>query len=155
MKFFCEMIVLFDDIKMPDEKQFMPSLWECDDIDSDGDYYWDNMNSCWTHLSLSKNDKNTEFKLNIFREKREFDPSIVEVADLSRYIDYKLEGRYDLFKNIHNAANLCVASFVIETIDSNVYLEYLKTIYEFLKYTNGITANYYDFNAEGFCERLM
>ncbi|MCE3605212.1 hypothetical protein LXA47_16565 [Massilia sp. P8910] len=98
MKFFSEIIVLYDNIPMPSEELFCPSLWTSDNVDSDGDYYWDGMSSCWTNLKLSKTDEvgaSSDFEINIYREKsRKFEPSTKEVVDLARYIDYKSEGRY-------------------------------------------------------------
>lgn len=159
MKLFSEIIVLYDDKAMPEEDKFCPSFWQAERFDSDGDFYWDGLSACWTNLKLSKlyeGGEQSDFELNIYRERyRKFEPSIVEVEDLARYISYKSEGRYALKERINNAKNLCVASFFITTKRADDYLEYLKTVHFFLEYTDGIAANLYGFDAKTFSEEFL
>lgn len=160
MKFLTEIIVLYDDVDMPSEDMFCPSFWASERFDSDGDFYFDGAEKCWTNLQLEKQYKDSDssyFVLNVYREKnRQFGPAVMEAADLARYIDYKDAGRYAGDDRIENAANLAVASLSIRTVLVEDYKEYLETVYEFLRVTNGMTANLYtDLDADEFLEKII
>ena len=159
MKILTEIIVLYDDIDMPSEDMFCPSFW-VEPFDSDGDFYHYDAEKCWTSLRLEKmySDSDSSYlALDVYREKdRQFEPSLLEAADLARYIGYKDEGRYAGDNGIEHAANLAVASLSIRTDLIEDYMEYLKTVYEFLRVTNGMTANLYtNFNADKFLEVVI
>jgi hypothetical protein len=159
MKFFSEVIVLYDDVDMPSESKFCPSFWQAERFDSDGDYYWDGMSARWTSLKLSKiykDDSESSFELNVYREKnREFEPGVEEVNDLARYVGYKDEGRYARVDKINNAGNLCVASLSIMTGTVEDYREYLEATHFFLIHTSGIAANLCGFDAKMFAAEFL
>ena len=140
-----QIIVLYDHVDMPSEKMFCPSFWAAEDFDSDGDFYYEGVEKFWTKLELEKkyseNDSSL-FSIDVWRERnRLYDPGTSEVADLARYVDYRDEGRYFDVHQIAEAKNLCVASLVIETRQVQDYREFLLSVYEFLRVTNGMTSN--------------
>lgn len=159
MKFHCETIVIYDDVDMPGEDAFCPSLWQGERIDSDGDYYYDRIGARWSELQLSKeyaDGGRSDFRLNVYREKnRLYEPGLQEAADLERYIDYKAQGRYQYLSKIHGAENLSVASLWIMTTRVEDYREYLETVHRFLAHTGGIAANVCDFDADAFRRELL
>jgi hypothetical protein len=158
MKIYTEFIVMHEDEPMPGEDNFCPSFWQAEDFDSDGDYYYHNIEGKWTNLALTKrlpNDRNSVLKVNTFREERLYDPGIQEVADLQRYIDYKKEGRYSNNPKISAMNNLAITSLTIETFDLNDYQEFLKTVHFFLDYTKGVIVNVRDLDAASFKEEFL
>ncbi|BAY24703.1 hypothetical protein NIES2100_44990 [Calothrix sp. NIES-2100] len=153
MKIYTEFIVIHEDEPMPNEDNFCPSFWQSEDFDSDGDYYYENIEGRWTNLELTKriaDDKNSILKVNTFREKRIYEPGIQEVADLQRYIDYKKDGRYANNPVISSIKSLAITSLTIETFDLQDYREFLKTVYFFLEYTKGFIVNIWELDAASF-----
>lgn len=145
MLFLCEIIILYDDIDLPDAGVFCPSYWEAEHFDSDGDFYYYGIESRWTNLELLKfygDQEQSSFDVNVYREKnRLYEPGILEASDLSRYIDYKNQGRYKYVDSIHQASNLCVASLCVETSRIEDYREFLMAVHTFLAHTHGRTTN--------------
>lgn len=138
MKVFTEFIILHEDIVMPDEENFCPSLWIHNDSDFEGDYYYDGIGGRWTHLEISN--KGVVLSVNVYRgQNRNYDPGIFEVKELKRFIGYKESGRY---KESENIKNTCVTSFFFETSDvSRYYPEFLETVLYFLNYSDGLIVN--------------
>jgi len=158
MKIYTEFIVMHEDGPMPNEDYFCPSFWQSEDFDSDGDYYYDNIEERWTNLELTKrraNDKDTVLNVNSFREKRNYDPGIQEVADLQRYIDYKKDGRYFNNSAILAMKNLAITSLTIETVDLKDYQEFLETVHFFLEYTKGFVVNLWELDAASFQKEFL
>jgi len=96
MKYFTEFIIYHEDTPMPEENNFCPLLWKADDFDSDGDFYYDNIDNRWTQLELESkepNELNTELCIYIYREhNRYYEPSLHDISDLRRFIEYKNRG---------------------------------------------------------------
>jgi len=158
MKLYTEFIVIHEDVPMPNEDKLCSSFWQAEDFDSDGDYYYDNIEGRWTNLELTKRvnqDKNTVLKVNTFREKRMYEPGIQEVADLQRYIDYKKAGRYADNPVISAIKSLAITSLTIETFDLKDYREFLDTIHFFLDYTKGFIVNNLELDAAAFKEEFL
>lgn len=158
MKIYTEFIVIHEDAPMPDEKNFCPSFWKADDFDSDGDYYYDNIEGRWTELHLTKrrpDERDSILNVNTFREKRLYNPGLQEVADLQRYLDYHKQGRYSDNPKISAMNNLAVTSLTIETFDLIDYQEYLETVYFFLDYTRGVIVSIWELDAASFKEEFL
>ncbi|MBU2713082.1 hypothetical protein [Zooshikella harenae] len=159
MKIATEFIILHEDGEMPKEEQFCPSLWLGDDYDSDGDYYYDHIDGRWTSLLIKKkeeNEKNTVLEVSVYREKnRDYDPSVLEVDDLKRFITYRNNGRYSMNSEICSISNLCITSIRFETHSIMHYQEFLSTVFFFLNYTRGILINFDELNADGFKRKFI
>ncbi len=158
MKIYTEFIVLHEDEPMPNEDNFCPSFWQSEDFDSDGDYYYDNIQGKWTHLKLTKrmpDDKNSSLNVNTFREERKYDPGIQEVADLQRYIDYKKDGRYLNNPVISTMNSIAITSLAIETFNLKDYQEFLKTVHFFLEYMKGFIVNLWELDATSFQKEFL
>ncbi|MBU6951274.1 hypothetical protein [Hahella sp. HN01] len=159
MKIATEFIVLHKDQKMPEEEMFCASLWRADDTDSDGDYYYYNINGRWTSLSITKREpdgKESSLSVSVYWEfDRLYEPAILEDDDLKRFIDYKHQGRYADVKAISDIEKLGVTSLSFETYSLVDYEEFLRTVYFYLDYTKGILVNFKGFNAERFKEEFL
>jgi hypothetical protein len=159
MKITAEFIVLHDDGPMPEEDKFCPSFWQSKKFDSDGDYYYENIDGRWTNLEMTKlesNDKNSMLVVNTYREKnRNYEPATYEIADLKRYVDYKLEGRYLSDAVINGIRNLSVTSLFFETYNLEDYQEFLKTVHFFLGYSKGVLVNFNHLDASSFYTEFL
>jgi hypothetical protein len=159
MKIITEFIVLHEDFKMPDEEKFCPSFWGSEDYDSDGDYYYDNINGRWTNLEIAKRQldgKESSLKVNVYWEfDRLYEPSLLEADDLKRFIDYTRQGRYSDNEVISGIERLGVTSFSFETHSLVDYEEFLCTVYFYLNYTKGILVNFKDLDAIGFKHEFL
>ncbi len=159
MKYFTEFIIYHEDIPMPEGTKFCPLLWKADDFDSDGDFYYDTIDSRWTELELESkepNELNSKLCICVYREhNRHYDPSL-DALRLRRYIEYKIQGEYDYNTLISKIEKPAIASFQFETYNNNHYLDFLKTISFFLKYSEGCLVNsgmYH--NAEEFAQDFL
>lgn len=153
MKIYSEFIVLHEDGPMPAEENFCPSFWQAPSFDADGDYYYDGIDGRWTNLQITKEldgGAKSTLRVDTYREHRLYDPSILEVADLQRYIDYVHNGRYQANQQITALNSLAVTSLIIETGTLQDYAEYLKTIHFFLVYTQGIVVSPREMDADAF-----
>jgi len=158
MKFYTEFIVMHEDGPLPDEENFCPSFWQAEDFDSDGDYYYDNIDGRWTNLALTRRQpdgRNSILNVNTFREQRLYEPGTQEVEDLGRYIAYQKEGRYIHNQKISAMKNLAVTALAIQTFDLEDYREFLETVHFFLEYTKGIVVNFLDLDAASFKEEFL
>jgi hypothetical protein len=156
MKIFSEMIVLHEDVVMPSEESFMPSFWASDSFDSDGDYYYDNIDGRWTTLHLARrlrDDQVSVLEVGTFREQRKYDPAIQEVADLERYIGYWKAGRYA--RTAPHIQTPAVTSLTIETHLVADYREFLEAVASFLAHTKGIVANFREIDAAKFIAEFL
>ncbi len=150
MKIFSEMIVIHEDVAMPEEQRFMPSFWATDDFDSDGDYYYDGIDGRWTTLRITQRlpDGRSVLEVDTFREQRNYDPALQEAADLERYIVYWRAGRYQ--RAASHIQRPAVTSLRIETPHLADYREFLETVAFFLAHGNGIVANFKELDATRF-----
>jgi hypothetical protein len=159
MKIATEFLILHEDGTMPSEEKFCPSLWECEDSEIDGDYYYDDIDGRWTNLSISKNideSRHTVLEVNVYRENnRNYEPSICEADDLKRYIQYRKEGRYSENKIICKINNLCVTSMCFETCVHDDYEEFLRTVLFFLNFSGGVLVNYGELDGASFEQEFI
>lgn len=158
MKIFSEFIVLHEDVPMPEEDRFCPNFWKAEDFDSEGDYYYNEIDGRWTVLELTRRvngDDESTLRVYTFREQRSYEPSRQHIADLKRYIDYKAAGRYHYLPSIHAIKNAAVTSLIVETKQLADYREFLETVHFFLDHTKGVLVNYYDLDAAAFREEFL
>jgi len=158
MKIYTEFIVMHEDGPMPDEDNFCPSFWKAEDFDSDGDYYYDNIEGKWTNLVLTRrlpDDRNSILHVDTFREKRFYEPGIQEAADLQRYLDYRKAGRYAANPVLSAVNSPAVTSIAIETFDLKDYREFLETVHFFLESTKGVIVNFKERDAASFREEFL
>jgi hypothetical protein len=150
MKIFSEMIVLHEDVVMPEEGRFVPSFWLSNDFDSDGDYYYEGIDGRWTTLRITKRapDGKSMLEVDTFREKRLYNPGLQEAADLERYITYWRAGRYR--EGASHIQNPAVTSLRIEAHLLADYREFLETVAFFLAHSKGIVANFKELDAAQF-----
>ncbi len=160
MKYFTEFIIYHDDMSMPKEEKFCPLLWKAEDFDSDGDFYYDNIEGRWTQLELESkedNDLNSILNVYVYREfNRNYEPSISDISDLKRFIDYKKRGDFDHNISISKIKKPAIASFRFETFSIDHYRDFLSTIHFFLKYSGGCIVNHSHLpNADEFVEEFL
>jgi hypothetical protein len=155
MKIVSEMIVLHEDAAMPGEQTFVPSFWATDDFDSDGDYYYDGIDGRWTTLRIAKRtpEGDSVFEVDTFREKREYDPGVQEVADLARYLEYWNAGRYRVAAG--HIVTPAVTWLRIETPHLADYREFLETVAAFLAHGRGIVVSFKELDAARFRAELI
>ncbi len=159
MKYFTEFIIYHEDIPMPEETKLCPLLWKADDFDSDGDFYYDNIDKRWTHLELESkelDELNSKLYIYVYREHNRHYDSSPDTMKLRRYIEYKIQGEYNYNVIISKIKNPAIASFQFETFKNTHYLDFLKTVYFFLKHSNGSLVNsgmYH--NAEQFAQDFL
>jgi hypothetical protein len=156
MKIFSEFVVLHEDGPMPSEDRFCPSFWAAEDFDSDGDYYYKEIEGRWTTLQIKKRlpgDRNSLLEVCTFRENRKYDPAVLEVADLQRYIDYWAAGRYR--ERAGGIQSPAVTWLRIETFLIADYREFLATVHFFLEYTKGILVSFKELNAQQFRDEFL
>lgn len=143
MKIFTEFTVLYPDQPMPVEERFCPSFWEGEDVEAEGNYYFEGIDGRWTDLELSnKVDGQLLSTLTVHSHRSEgpFDSSHEKALDLQRYLDYHTEGRYQN-EPPQDWKNLAVTTLIFETISEADYKEFLGTVQDFLEATGGITVN--------------
>ena len=150
MKIFSEMIVLHEDVVMPSEESLMPSFWASENFDSDGDYYYDNIDSRWTMLRIARRlsgDQVSVVDVGSFREQRHYDPP-PEIADLEQYVGNWRAGRY--LQSASHIQTPAVTRLKIETHFVADYREFLKAVASFLEHSRGIVVNLAELSAAAF-----
>jgi hypothetical protein len=159
MKIFTEFIVLHEDGPMPNEEMFCPSFWKAKEFDADGDYYYDDIDGRWTNVEITKrytSGNDSSLDVNVYRQNnRNYEPSVQEVEDLKRYVEYKMNGRYSYNHLISGIKNLCVTSLFFESYSIDDYQAFLKSVYSFLEYSNGVLINCKELDAVSFKEEFI
>lgn len=141
---------------MPNEEKFCPSFWRAEEFEADGDYYYDNIKGQWTNIEITKRSSlSNDSTLGSRQKNRNYEPSIQEVEDLRRYIDYKLEGRYSHDSLINEIEDICVISLCFETYNIEDYKEFLYSVYRFLNFSNGVLANWRELDALSFKKEFV
>lgn len=71
MKYEKQLIIGYNDMPLPSEQLFLPSVWqnyEAWDIDTDGDYYYlNNDDGFWSYLDIKSQEKKIEFHFTLVR----------------------------------------------------------------------------------------
>lgn len=159
MKILTEFIIYHEDISMPPEEKLCPLLWQSTDFDSDGDFYYDNIDQRWTQLELESivpDELNSKLTVYVYREHdRNYEPSILEIIQLRRYVEYQKKGQYEDSPVISNIQKPAVASFQFETCSLEHYKDFLKTIHYFLSFSKGCLVNHLQYNADEFAKDFL
>ena len=144
MKIFTELIVFHQDMPMPEEGKFCPALWAAEDFDSDGDYYYDNIEGRWTQLEIVtryKDGRNSKLEIDIYRENNQNYKPRFEAELLAQYIQLQEQGYFDLSEGVGAIKNAAVASFKFETFRTEHYQDFLNSVHYFLDYSKGYIVN--------------
>jgi len=159
MKIFTEFIVLSENLPMPSEDEFCPSLWQMPNFDSDGDFYGNYPDKRWSYLFINAYDENKRITsgLNVwvYRDDSGTMCGFKEAHDLKRFIDYKQVGRYEHKKHIASLPSVMITSLRFSTHQVDLYKEFLITVHFYLTYTKGVLVNYYGNNAGEFYEDFI
>jgi len=142
MNYFSEFIVVYEDCAMPEEETLCPSLWKLDSVDfgKSCDYFFDNIEGRWTNLEiidyLCGNNIRTIFTVNAYYETNpNYDSNAGNLGILQKTAS-SVEREF-----LGSIKNLAVAALAIETSQSDIYKEYITSVWWFLKHTKGFVVN--------------
>lgn len=153
MRLFTEFVVLYEDGPMPEADSLCPSFWR-DDFDSDGDFYARGIDGRWSYLELTRRCAGQATSWLIVRtyyaSNRPYEPGQLETHDLSRYVEYRNQGRFRALSAINAIRSPAVTSLTLETRALDDYREFLQTVHAFLQRSGGVVVNLRDLDASGF-----
>jgi hypothetical protein len=157
MKTFTEFNIIQEDVSLPEVETFCPFIWESDNFDVDGDYYYD----CyplkqWAELNLTTNYKdeaNSIFSLNVLRRTNLLTPS-PEVMELNRFFSYIDNERYIDHPLISKIEKPVLGLIQFETHSIDHYQHFLETVAMYLKHTKGIVLNYLNCDYNKFIKKF-
>jgi len=141
MRFFTEFIFLYENVELPDPTMFCKKIWKSENFDSDGDFYYENINNEWTELYLEDRIDDTLFQMRVYREKSYYNLG-EDILFLNQFIEkYIKAGKYNWVEGIKKIKIPAVTSLRVETSNLEKYEDYLETCYLFLQHTSGILVS--------------
>jgi|GEM_PF-840164 len=153
MLLFTELVVVAPDGPHPDAESFWPSVWAGEEFDSDGDFYYDGIDGRWTMLELRTKvagAADSVLEVYTFRERRNYDPGLDDVARLERTLDDVKAGRWADDATISAMTEVAVTSLTVRTTSTDHYREYLESVAMFLDHSGGVTVGRLVLDAAGF-----
>lgn len=157
MKIFTEFNIIHEDVSLPAVEKFCPFIWESDNFDVDGNYYFDCYPSKrWSELHLTTNyedGKNSIFSLDILRRTNILTPS-PEVMELNRFFSYMDDGKYVNHPSISKIENPILSLIQFETYKTKHYEAFLYTVAMYLKHTQGNVLNYLNCDYDKFIQKF-
>lgn len=159
MRIFTEFIILSEDLPMMDYELLFPLMWQAKEFDSDGNFYSNFPENKWSNLVLTvfSEDKTIELSrvnIDVCREDSNAIASSNNLLQLAYLEEKKIHG-YAFFPPLTIIQMLAATSITINTINENLYIDFLKSVYKFLVYTKGYIVNCGMLDAEKFKQEFL
>jgi hypothetical protein len=158
MLLYTELVVVGPDVPHPEAESFWPALWEGDDFDSDGDFYYDGIGGRWTTLALRTKvpgAAHSVLEVYTFRQQRLYETGLESVDRLGRTLADVKAGRWADNATIAAMTDVAVTSLSIQTSLMEHYRAYLESVEMFLAHSGGVTVGRFELDAEGFRDTFL
>lgn len=144
MKIFSELIILHPNTPFPEPETFMTDWINGHEYEMNGDYYVEGLRDKWTTLEIKCKEPNHQgiFKLLCHRENHPYPYPLVEQEDLFNYIQHFRNGSYGEMPHIPKDEPLAATILSISTPHLAIYHQFLQSVHEFLRTTQGCVLNY-------------
>ncbi|QHT56704.1 hypothetical protein GXP71_11865 [Cellulomonas sp. H30R-01] len=158
MLLYTELVVVAPDVAHPEAEAFWPAVWESEDFDSDGDFYYDGIDGRWTTLELRTKVAGSApsvLEVYTFRERRLYGTGLESVARLERTLDDVKAGRWADNPAVAAMTEVAVTSLAVQTTSTEHYRAYLEAVEMFLAHAGGTTVGRFELDAAAFHERFL